>query len=51
MQDLLATGLDRLQRLKDRGKIRAFGLGVNETRVCLDLLNETDLDASCLQDA
>ncbi len=48
MQDLLATGLDRLQRLKDKGKIRAFGLGVNETRVCLDLLNETDLDAILL---
>jgi D-threo-aldose 1-dehydrogenase len=48
MRDLLATGLDRLQRMKDQGKIRAFGIGVNETQVCLDLLNETDLDAILL---
>ncbi|WP_417711002.1 aldo/keto reductase [Roseibium aggregatum] len=48
MQDLLVSGLDRLQRLKDRGKIRAFGIGVNETQVCLDLLTETDLDAILL---
>ena len=48
MRDLLATGLDRLQRMKDRGKIRAFGIGVNETRICLDLLKETDLDAILL---
>lgn len=48
MRDLLATGLDRLQRLKDRGKIRAIGIGVNETRICLDILKETDLDAILL---
>lgn len=48
MSDLLGTGLDRLQQLKDKGKIRAFGLGVNETQICLDLLSHTDLDAILL---
>ena len=46
--DLLATGLDRLLRLKDKGIIRAFGLGVNETRICLDLLDETEMDVILL---
>lgn len=48
MADLLGSGLDRLQRLKDKGKIRAFGLGVNETQICLDLLGETTLDVILL---
>lgn len=46
--DLLATGLDRLQRLKDQGRIRAIGLGVNETEICLDILQETGLDVILL---
>ncbi len=48
VRDFLTTGLDRLQRLKEKGKIRAFGLGVNETRICIDLLEETALDAILL---
>jgi D-threo-aldose 1-dehydrogenase len=48
ISDLLGSGIDRLRRLKDRGKIRAFGLGVNETGVCLDLVGETDLDVILL---
>ncbi|WP_428645905.1 aldo/keto reductase [Roseibium sp.] len=48
MRDFRATGIDRLRRLKEKGKINAFGLGVNETRVCIDLLQETDLDAILL---
>lgn len=48
MKDLFDSGLDRLKSLKEKGKIGAFGLGVNETRVCLDVLRETDLDAILL---
>lgn len=45
MKNLMETGLDRLQRLKDKGRIRAYGIGVNETRICLDVLSQADLDA------
>jgi D-threo-aldose 1-dehydrogenase len=48
MSDLMGTGLDRLRQLKEQGKIRAYGLGVNETKVCLDILAETELDAILL---
>ncbi|PVB60105.1 aldo/keto reductase [Labrenzia sp. 011] len=48
MQAFLSTGLDRLQRLKDQGRIRAFGVGVNETRICLELMREIDLDVILL---
>eukprot|EP00903_Cladosiphon_okamuranus_P000996 g994.t1 len=46
--DLLGSGLDRLARLKAKGTIGAFGLGVNETEICLDLMNEARLDAILL---
>lgn len=45
---LLGSGLDRLQKLKDKGTIRAYGLGVNETGICLDLLRETEMDVILL---
>ena len=48
MRDLFETGLDRLRQLKEKGRIRAFGLGVNETQVCLDVLQEADLDVILL---
>lgn len=48
MSDFFESGLDRLHQLKEQGRIGAFGLGVNETRVCLDVLAETDLDAILL---
>jgi len=32
------SGYDRLVRLKEQGRIRAFGLGVNECAVCLDVM-------------
>ncbi|CTQ55514.1 Pyridoxal 4-dehydrogenase [Roseibium album] len=48
MADLTGSGLDRLRRLKEQGKIRAFGLGVNEVQVCLDILAAAELDAILL---
>ena len=46
--DLLASGLDRLQRLKAAGRIGAFGLGVNENEICLDIMAEADIDVILL---
>ncbi len=34
----LDTGYARLVRLREQGRIKAFGLGVNECEVCLDLM-------------
>lgn len=48
MNDFLNSGIDRLQHLKTTGRIRAFGLGVNENRVCLDVLQHTPLDVILL---
>lgn len=48
MDDLLGTGLDRLQKLKDTGRIGAFGLGVNENQICMDILQEHPLDVILL---
>lgn len=48
MRDLLTTGFDRLQTLKARGRIGAFGLGVNENAVCLEVMDQVDLDVILL---
>lgn len=47
-ETFLASGLDRLIRLKEQGRIRAFGLGVNETRVCHEILDAGPLDVILL---
>ncbi len=48
-QQLTAGGGFRaLQSLRNTGSIRAFGLGVNEPEVCLEVLQETDLDVILL---
>ena len=44
MHDFLTTGADELRRLKAEGKITAFGLGVNETQVCIDIMKRVPLD-------
>ncbi|RFC63407.1 aldo/keto reductase [Fulvimarina endophytica] len=44
MEAFLGSGYERLARLKERGRIRAFGLGVNECEVCLDVLGHGPLD-------
>ncbi|SMR83956.1 D-threo-aldose 1-dehydrogenase [Aliiroseovarius halocynthiae] len=45
---LMSSGLERLQKLKAAGRIGAFGLGVNETQVCLDVMRECPLDVILL---
>jgi D-threo-aldose 1-dehydrogenase len=46
--DLMTSGLDELLGLKRSGRIKAFGLGVNETQVCLDVMDEVTLDVILL---
>ncbi|NIZ12604.1 aldo/keto reductase [Phaeobacter sp. HF9A] len=40
MEALLGSGYERLVRLKEQGRIKAFGLGVNECEVCLDVMKQ-----------
>ena len=46
--NLLGSGIKALTTLKDQGTIRAFGLGVNETAICLDLMARAPLDVILL---
>lgn len=48
MRQFFDSGLRALQELKSSGAIKAFGLGVNEIPVCLDVLREADLDCILL---
>lgn len=48
MADLFETGFAMLERLKRDGRIGAFGLGVNECQVCLDILKQQSLDVILL---
>jgi len=48
MRQFFDSGLKALQELKSSGAIKAFGLGVNEIPVCLEVLRETDLDCILL---
>lgn len=48
MEALLGSGIERLQQLKQQGRIRAFGLGVNETAVCLEVMQHAPLDVILL---
>ncbi len=48
MDAFLGSGYDRLVRLKEQGRIRAFGLGVNENQVCLDVMTHCVLDVILL---
>ncbi|NDW04845.1 aldo/keto reductase [Jiella pacifica] len=43
-----ASGYERLVRLKERGRIGAFGLGVNECQVCLDVMDHGPIDVILL---
>jgi D-threo-aldose 1-dehydrogenase len=45
---LLGSGLKALDELKSSGTISAYGLGVNEVPVCLDVMREADIDAILL---
>lgn len=48
MNALMSSGFDELLRLKRKGRIKAFGLGVNETQVCLDVMDQVPLDVILL---
>lgn len=44
MVDLTSSGLRALEKLKAEGAIAGFGLGVNETAVCLGLMDHAHFD-------
>ena len=44
MEAFLGSGYARLVKLKEAGRIRAFGLGVNECQVCLDVMEHGPID-------
>ncbi|WP_223421502.1 aldo/keto reductase [Tateyamaria pelophila] len=48
MEDFFGSGYERLVRLKEAGRIGAFGLGVNECEVCLEVIDHGPLDAILL---
>lgn len=48
LRDLLETGLPRLNELKAAGRIGSYGLGVNENEVCLDVMDEAEIDVILL---
>ncbi|HEV7309279.1 aldo/keto reductase [Ensifer sp.] len=48
LRQLLEGGLKALAELKSAGAISAYGLGVNEVPVCLEVLNRADLDCILL---
>jgi D-threo-aldose 1-dehydrogenase len=48
LRDFLDSGVKALEQLKSSGAIKAFGLGVNEVPVCLDVMRHADLDCILL---
>ena len=48
LRDLLDTGLPALATMKAEGRIGAYGLGVNECDICLEVMSHADLDAILL---
>jgi len=48
LRQLLDGGLKALDQLKSSGAIAAYGLGVNEVPVCLDVMGEADIDCILL---
>ncbi|ROU00234.1 aldo/keto reductase [Histidinibacterium lentulum] len=48
MEAFLGSGYERLRRLKETGRIGAFGLGVNECQVCLDVMDFGPIDVILL---
>ena len=43
LADLLESGLPRLEHLQAAGRIGAFGLGVNENDICLEVMRHADI--------
>ena len=48
MDDFLGSGIERLRKLKAAGRISAYGLGVNENQVCLDVMKHDPIDVILL---
>lgn len=48
MEAFLGSGYERLVRLKEAGRIDAFGLGVNECDVCLQVMDHGPVDVILL---
>jgi D-threo-aldose 1-dehydrogenase len=48
MEDFLGSGIGALRDLKQAGRIQAFGLGVNESQVCIDVMKDAPLDVILL---
>ncbi|MBE9638308.1 aldo/keto reductase [Salipiger mangrovisoli] len=48
MEAFFGSGYEALVTLKEAGKIGAFGLGVNECQVCLDVMDHGPIDAILL---
>ncbi len=48
MEAFFGTGYERLVRLKEAGRIGAFGLGVNECEICLEVMDHGPLDVILL---
>ena len=48
LQAFLGSGYERLVRLKEAGRIGAFGLGVNEAEICLQVMDHGPLDVILL---
>lgn len=48
LEAFLGSGHERLVRLKEAGRIGAFGLGVNECEICLQVMDHAPLDVILL---
>ena len=48
LDDLLGSGMGALRDLKQVGRIGAIGLGVNESQVCIDVMQHETLDTILL---
>ncbi len=48
LRQLLDSGLKALEELKSSGVVSAYGLGVNEVPVCLEILRRAELDCILL---
>jgi D-threo-aldose 1-dehydrogenase len=48
MANFLGSGIGALRDLKQAGRVGAIGLGVNESQVCIDVMQETALDVILL---
>lgn len=46
--DLMGSGMQALHDLKQSGRVKAIGLGVNETQICLDVMAKDRLDVILL---